>query len=168
MVVLDHNTPRRGCPDDYPPPARTAAFSSERNPGVVFRVSQIRWRDWPRGRPPQSGWAVVATPERWQRKLRAVRSAVSQRPKRALDRPSTPLPPISLPSARPGHLEIRIDLEGGLLGADRPATTPGRPRLTKTAGHGRAAGSNAADRSPSGKTSSASAIATASRHGGDA
>ncbi len=57
-----------------PPPARTAAFSSARSPGSVLRVSQTRAG---RRRPRTKRRVAVATPERWQRKLSAVRSPVS-------------------------------------------------------------------------------------------
>ena len=68
-----------------PPPARTAAFSNARRPGVVLRVSMTR----------VAGLAAVhgvheprvreATPDRWPRKFRAVRSAGEDGPERARD-----------------------------------------------------------------------------------
>ena len=58
-----------------PPPARTAAFSRPRRPGVVLRVSRIAA---PVPATASTKRAVrVATPERWPRKLSAVRSAAS-------------------------------------------------------------------------------------------
>ena len=57
-----------------PPPARTAAFSRARRPGVVLRVSRMRAV----GPAASTKRRVrVATPERWPSRLRAVRSAVS-------------------------------------------------------------------------------------------
>ena len=58
-----------------PPPAATAAFSSARSPGVVLRVSRMRA---PVPATASTKRAVrVAIPERWPRKLSAVRSATS-------------------------------------------------------------------------------------------
>ena len=58
-----------------PPPAATAAFSSARSPGVVLRVSRMRA---PVPATASTKRAVrVAMPERWPRKLSAVRSATS-------------------------------------------------------------------------------------------
>ena len=57
-----------------PPPARTAAFSSARRPGVVLRVSRMRDRPWASA---TNRRVRVAMPERWPTRLRAVRSAVS-------------------------------------------------------------------------------------------
>ena len=60
-----------------PPPARTAAFSSERSSGVVLRVSRITARP-PSEREASTKRAVsVATPERWPSRLRATRSPAS-------------------------------------------------------------------------------------------
>ena len=57
-----------------PPPARTAAFSTARRPGSVLRVSQIRAT----GPAASTNRRVSeATPDRWQRKLSALRSPVS-------------------------------------------------------------------------------------------
>ena len=60
-----------------PPPARTAAFSSARSPGVVLRVSHTRHAGLAAAAASTNRRVSEATPERWQRKLRAVRSAVS-------------------------------------------------------------------------------------------
>ena len=58
-----------------PPPRRTAYFSSARRPGVVLRVSRTAA---PEPATASTHRAVaVATPERWQSRLSAVRSAVS-------------------------------------------------------------------------------------------
>ena len=59
-----------------PPPQRTAYFCSARYAGSVLRVSSTRARV-PSSASTQAAVAV-ATPERWQAKLRAVRSAVSR------------------------------------------------------------------------------------------
>ena len=59
-----------------PPPQRTAYFCSVRYVGSVFRVSSTRARV-PASASTQAAVAV-ATPERWQAKLSAVRSAVSR------------------------------------------------------------------------------------------
>ena len=57
-----------------PPPARTAAFSTARSPGSVLRVSQIRAT----GPAASTNRRVSeATPDRWHRKLSALRSPVS-------------------------------------------------------------------------------------------
>src|SRR2546426_730798 len=58
-----------------PPPAATAAFSSDRSPGVVLRVSRIAV---PVPATACTKRAVsVATPERWESRLSPVRSAAS-------------------------------------------------------------------------------------------
>ena len=58
-----------------PPPARTAAFSRLRRPGVVLRVSQMRVG--PAAAATTTNRRVsVAMPDRWPRKLSAVRSPV--------------------------------------------------------------------------------------------
>ena len=59
-----------------PPPQRTAYFCRARQPGSVLRVSRTR-APVPSSASTQAAVAV-ATPERWQAKLRAVRSAVSR------------------------------------------------------------------------------------------
>src|SRR5438132_365244 len=87
-----------------PPPARTAAFSSSRMPGLVFRVSSRRVRV------PRSACAYprvsVATPQRRCSRFNAVRSA----PSRARRRPRTRRTPApaSLPAAA-----LRPSLAGG-------------------------------------------------------
>ena len=58
-----------------PPPAATAAFSSDRSPGVVLRVSRIVAR-LPLTASTKRA-VSVATPDRWQSRLSAVRSAAS-------------------------------------------------------------------------------------------
>ena len=59
-----------------PPPQRTAYFCRARRPGSVLRVSSTR------ALVPSSAATqcevAVATPERWEAKFRAVRSAVSR------------------------------------------------------------------------------------------
>ena len=62
-----------------PPPARTAAFSSMRQPGVVLRVSRRRVRPPPAASASAQRRVAVATPERRCRKLSAVRSAGEER-----------------------------------------------------------------------------------------
>ena len=59
-----------------PPPARTAAFSSARRPGSVLRVSRMRASP-PAAAASTNRRVMVAIPERWHRKLSAVRSPVS-------------------------------------------------------------------------------------------
>jgi hypothetical protein len=59
-----------------PPPHRTAYFSSSRSPGRVLRVSRMT-APVPSTASTQRRVAV-ATPERWQSRLSAVRSAVSR------------------------------------------------------------------------------------------
>ncbi len=84
----------------HPPPARTAAFSSERRPGVVLRVSQT----WTGRRPSTKRAVSVATPERWFRKFRAVRSAV----RIECSGPSTV--PTVWPRRRPGRRRRRASV----------------------------------------------------------
>ena len=59
-----------------PPPQRTAYFCSVRYVGSVFRVSRTRAHG--AGERVDPRLVAVATPERWQAKLSAVRSAVSR------------------------------------------------------------------------------------------
>ena len=59
-----------------PPPQRTAYFCSARQPGSVLRVSSTR--ALVPSRASTHAAVAVATPERWQAKLSAVRSAVSR------------------------------------------------------------------------------------------
>ncbi len=60
----------------WPPPARTAYFSRARRPGVVLRVSRTR-TPVPSTASTQRR-VSVATPDRWQSRLSALRSAVSR------------------------------------------------------------------------------------------
>ena len=57
-----------------PPPQRTAYFSRARRPGVVLRVQTIA--AWVPATACTSARVAVATPERWPRRLSAVRSPV--------------------------------------------------------------------------------------------
>ena len=143
-----------------PPPARTAAFSRARRPGVVLRVSRMRARS-----PAASTKRLVrvATPDRWPRRLRAVRSAVSTGA-RGPDTRAITVPGASRsPSARshstsmPGSTARNVS-----AAARRPASTPSA-RLARTAATIAPAGTRPAVRSPKTPRSSARARATTSR-----
>ena len=108
------------------PPARTAAFSSARRPGVVLRVSHTRIA----GPAASTKRRVrVATPERWHTKLRAVRSAVSTDASGPATVPSTwPAVTASPSAAVPAALHRRVDLGerlGGAVGAGQHAVGAG-------------------------------------------
>ena len=147
VVVLD-----AGCPSDSeprwltPPPARTAAFSRARSPGVVLRVSRIR------AVAPAASTkrrVRVATPERWPSRLRAVRSAVST----DASGPSTPGQDLAGVDAvavggRPPHHDGGIDGGEG-LGRGQPAGQHPGARATSGGGHhGAVGGTRPAVRSP--------------------
>ena len=89
-----------------PPPARTAAFSSERRPGSVLRVSSTRTRS-----PAASTnrWVAVATPDRWHRKLSAVRSPVSTDRNEPGDRTD-----LGARAREPAVVDQPVDLHGGV------------------------------------------------------
>ena len=73
LIRIASSSPRRWL---APPPAATAAFSSPRRPGVVLRVSRIVA---PEPSTAATKRAVrVAIPDRWPRKLSAVRSPASR------------------------------------------------------------------------------------------
>ena len=103
-----------------PPPARTAAFWRVRSPGVVFRVSQIR-ADPPDAAASANRLVMLAIPERWHRKFRAVRSPVR------IDA----IGPLTVPTItsardgvavrrRPRQLDGGVELREHLGGAERP------------------------------------------------
>ena len=143
-----------------PPPARTAAFSSARNPGVVLRVSQMRAFPWVA----RTQCRVVdATPERCCRKFSAVRSAVS------IDAsgPSTCARVWPGPTSWPSSACQRTSSAGSTwwntsVAAAQPARTPSS-RATMAPVARWCTGMSDAVRSPSAPMSSASARATASR-----
>ena len=108
------------------PPARTAAFSSARRPGVVLRVSQTRIV----GPAASTKRRVrVATPERWHTKLRAVRSAVSTDASGPATVPSTwPAGDRVAVGGVPAAVHGRVDLGEGLgaaVGPGQHAVGPG-------------------------------------------
>ena len=145
-----------------PPPARTAAFSRRRRPGVVLRVSRMATaglRSWAAA----TKRAVrVAMPERWPRKFSAVRSAV--RTGRSGPAISATVSPgfSSSPSdachttLRSGPTRRKVSSAGA-----RPARVPAR-RARRTKRAVADSGTSAAVRSPSGPRSSARARSTAS------
>ena len=95
-----------------PPPQRTAYFSSSRRPGRVLRVSRMR-APVPSTASTQARVAV-ATPERWQTRLSAVRSAVS-RPRTGARTASATSPAASRsPSARAVEDLVAVDAEHGV------------------------------------------------------
>ena len=145
-----------------PPPARTAAFSSDRSPGVVLRVSQMRAAP-PRAAASANRRVSVATPDRWHRKLRAVRSPVRIGANGPSTRPMTAPGSTAAPSASCQRTSTSASSWANVSTAHAvPATTPAW-RATNEATARASAGTSAALRSPSGVRSSASAACTAAR-----
>src|SRR5262245_29349500 len=146
-----------------PPPARTAAFSSARRPGVVLRVSHTR-RSPPASVMASTKRAVrVATPDRWPRKFSAVRSAVrmgASGPRTSAM--ATPAVTRSPSSAHQASSSWGSTWRKASMAQSRPARMPSA-RGTNCAVASRAGGSSADVRSPKGFRSSARARATASR-----
>ncbi len=145
-----------------PPPARTAAFSSARSPGVVLRVSSTRVAGFAACTTSTNLLVNVATPDRWHKKFSMVRSAVNTERKE----PSTVATTVPGPTALPSGTTQRTASEGSTsaqvrLAQAEPASTPGRRATTATAVR-RSPATSAAVRSPSGSRSSASARPTAS------
>src|ERR1700728_643691 len=105
-----------------PPPQRTAYFSSARNPGAVLRVQMTRALVWAMRL--TNSAVAVAMPERWPRKLSAVRSD---------DRMARALPEIVI-SLVPGLTAAPSRPCGSILisGDNRrnAASTRGRPEIT--------------------------------------
>src|SRR5713101_3444358 len=138
-----------------PPPARTAAFSSARIPGLVLRVSSRRVRV------PRSAWAYrwvsVAMPQRRCRRFSAVRSALSN-PRRRPRTRSTPAPAAAAsPSPSKGaSSQSASSARKTRAAAETPETISGS--LATTSAVPRACGGTQASalRSP-GPTSSSSA-----------
>ena len=115
-----------------PPPQRTAYFCSARHPGRVLRVSSTRARV-PASASTQAAVAV-ATPERWEAKLRAVRSAVSSPRVGPATRITTSPAATLVPSASRSVISTSSPSTSSKTTAaiPRPATTPG-PRAPKSA-----------------------------------
>src|SRR5579872_740010 len=144
-----------------PPPARTAAFSSARRPGVVLRVSSTRVRGFAPVAASTKRRVRVATPERWQRKLSAVRSAVTNERSRPETRPISSPARRTSPSRRENETSSSPStaLRAAFAQAT-PASTPAE-RVTKAAVALASAGSRLAVRSPKGRRSSSRARRTA-------
>ena len=147
------------------PPARTAAFSRVRRPGVVLRVSQMR------AEPPSAAASAkrrvsVATPERWQRKFSAVRSAVRIGASGPGDRAE------HLARRRRGrrraadhvHVDAGVELGERLRGAGGAGEHAGAAGDERRASAAAPAGSSAEVRSPSGVRSSARAAGDGVAH----
>src|SRR5438309_5563424 len=147
-----------------PPPARTAAFSRARRPGVVLRVSRIRHR--PPAAAAASAWARVrvAMPDRWPRKLSADRSPVRTDRSGPLTVPSRwPAASVSPSAAAQVTVTAGSSWANTSLATAVPARTPDA-RATKCPVPAASAGMSAVEvRSPRTPRSSARARATASR-----
>src|SRR5580704_10676757 len=114
-----------------PPPQRTAYFSSARSPGVVLRVQMMRALVW--AMRCTKAEVAVAMPDRWPRKLSAVRSA--ERIARALPAIVINLvrAAIAMPSRPWGFISIVGSRRRNAASTSgRPETTPGL-RATTTA-----------------------------------
>ena len=147
-----------------PPPARTAAFSSARSPGVVLRVSHTRAAD--RRRRPRSTKRRVQRGDARQVAQEVQRGALGRedRRQRPVDGGRWPCPATtaSPSSADQTTSTLVVDLTERLGGA---GSTGQHARLADHEGGRRpraSAGSRAEVRSPSGVRSSARARATAS------
>src|SRR5579875_3512533 len=146
-----------------PPPARTAAFWSARRPGSVFRVSTTRVDGLAAPTASTTRRVAVATPDRWHRKLRAVRSAVridasGPRTSPTTDPASTAVPSGACQStSTAGSTWRKVSST-----QSRPARTPGS-RATTVVTAARDGSRREAVRSPSASTSSPRARATAWR-----
>src|SRR5579875_2871570 len=150
-----------------PPPARTAAFSRARSPGVVFLVSQTRQEGLTASTAATYRAVRLATPERWQRKLSAVRSAVTTERKLPVTVPITVPGSSRAPSRRARSSCAPPTWRRVSTANEVPARTPGA-RLTKTADPSASGARRTAVRSPRGSRSSSSATATALRTAGAA
>ena len=114
-----------------PPPQRTAYFCSARRPGNVLRVSSTRVGEPSRASTQRA--VAVATPERWQARLRAVRSATSRRWVRPATRITTSPFSTRVPSGSRSVTVASAPIMKKVTAATpRPATTPGS-RAAKTA-----------------------------------
>ena len=147
-----------------PPPARTAAFSRARRPGVVLRVS--RMRAWPAAARTKRR-VMLATPERWHRKFRAVRSAESTDG----SGPSTVAMWAPASNSSPSSSNQVTTTAGSTwanasVAQSLPASTPSSRAMT-SARMRMSMGMRAPVTSPIGKRSSAKARATASRTAGN-
>ena len=109
-----------------PPPARTAAFSRARSPGVVLRVSQTWVAGLAAATASTSSRVALATPDRWHRKFSAVRSAVSRVRSGARTVATASPGATRSPSARVQVSSIAVSTcaEASVAQA-RPARTPG-------------------------------------------
>ena len=145
-----------------PPPARTAAFSRARRPGVVLRVSHTRQAGLAAATASTKRRVSDATPDRWHRKLSAVRSAVSTDASGPVTVAITSPGPTRSPSARCQVTVTAGSTRANVSAAQAvPATTPSA-RARMAAATLASGGTRAAVRSPSGPRSSAKARATAS------
>src|SRR3954452_1321231 len=143
-----------------PPPARTAAFSTARRPGSVLRVSQTRAVG-----PAASTKRRVseATPERWHRKLSALRSPVRTE-RSGPDTSPTFVPAATASPSSSSHCTRTAGSTWANTSVAHavPASTP-TPRATTSTAARASVGTSAAVRSPSGPMSSANALATSVR-----
>ena len=121
-----------------PPPIRTAYFSSARSPGIVLRVSRTIAAVPARASAHRR--VSVATPERWQSRLSADRSAVSNRRVGAVTRATSvpgddPLPVVDeIVEVGCGRAADRLDHGGSHRQAGDDTVTARRRTSPRCAG----------------------------------